>query len=196
VAAAAAVCRWISWWIWAGWDLCWRWWRWVWRFIFFDGFEAEDAQVIEGDVAGEAEFDDSDGVEVLDDDGFARLRGFVQRLRGTLRQARIVCEIPKNSVGVDNDPAQSKNCSRGKLPHISLRALAMSSSENEIPRFFHNPRMLFRGRFVLVPRKLTKSRTSCWRSGVSSRNLAITASSIGVAAIALIYRERLVTAIV
>jgi len=66
VAAAAAVCRWISWWIWAGWDLCWRWWRWVWRFIFFDGFEAEDAQVIEGDVAGEAEFDDSDGVEVLD----------------------------------------------------------------------------------------------------------------------------------
>ena len=83
-------------------------------------------------------------------------------------------------VGVGNHAGHLKNCSRGKLPHISLRASAMSAAEIERPRCFQRPRALFnfaRGGAPVL-KELTKARTSCCFSAGSSRSLATTASSI------------------
>jgi len=47
-----------------------------------------------------------------------------------------------------------KNCSRGKFPHTSFRASAMSSSETAIARSFQAPYALRRGRLRLAARTL------------------------------------------
>ena len=99
-------------------------------------------------------------------------RGSVERVRSANRQPRVVRKVPKDYMSVRYDRTRSKKCSRGKLPHISLRASAISSSEREIFKSFHSPRMLFSGRFFFVPRNPAKSRTSCCCSGGSSRTAA------------------------
>ena len=67
---------------------------------------------------------------------------------GPAGQLGIVEEVPDESVGVGDYSGHLKNCSRGKLPHISLRASAMSAAEIERPRCFQRPRAFFN--FALV----------------------------------------------
>src|SRR5258708_7148587 len=75
--------------------------------------------------------------------------------------------------------------SRGKLPHISRRASAMSSSVMWVFKSAHNPSKLRRG-FFAPPffsfRKSTKSNTSFCFSGGKSRSFSTTCCSIVMAA--------------
>jgi len=130
-------------------------------------------------------FDHADG---WDEDRLAVSRSSVQCFLRANGQARIGRQVPESRMRIGDYLTHSKNCSRGKLPHISLRASAMSSSDIEMPKSFQSPYKLFNGRFFLEPRKLAKSRTSCCCSGGSSRTVATIASSIGVAAISPLYR--------
>ena len=71
--------------------------------------------------------------------------------------------------------------SRGKLPQISLRVSAISSSMTWKPRSAHSPRRLRRGFFALffVFKKSAKSRTSLFCSGGKSRSFSRSCSSRG-----------------
>ena len=70
--------------------------------------------------------------------------------------------------------------SRGKLPHISRRASAISSFVMSTFRSFQSPRRLRRGLVVpfLTDRKSTKSKTSCCLSAGNSRTFSTTCSAI------------------
>ena len=94
-------------------------------------------------------------------------------------------------MGISDDARQSKNCSRGKFPHISLRASDMSSSEMERPASFQSPRSgLPESQFCSFNcRKLTKSKTSCCLSIERLRNAATTFCSIAFASIASYYLD-------
>lgn len=70
--------------------------------------------------------------------------------------------------------------SRGKLPHISRRASAMSSSVMCTFRSAHSPNRLRRGFFgpFFTVRKSTKSKTSFCSSGGKSRSFSRTSCSM------------------
>jgi len=122
-----------------------------------------------------------------------RSTGFRRTIEGGYRRAGkpgIVEQIPKQGMSIPDDTGHLKNSSRGKLPHISLRASSISSAEIEKPISFQRPRTDLRGEGSLGARKLAKSRTSICLSTGNSRSLAITASSIRCAGMSPYYRER------
>src|ERR1022692_2902356 len=97
----------------------------------------------------------------------------VESGRGAHGERRIVGEIPKRRVRIDNQ-AGFQTSSRGKLPHISRRVWEMSSSVIEMLRSFQSPRSGLRGSFAGVRdcRRSVKSSTSCCFSGGSMRTFS------------------------
>ena len=132
-------------------------------------------------------FDDADG---RDENRFVLGSGPFHCFSGPEGEPWVSRQVPEDRVRVGDDPAHLNNCSRGKLPHISFRASAMSSSEMEMLKSFQRPYRLSRGCLCLAPNEVVKSSTSCCLSAGRSRSLETTASSIECAAMLLSYLSR------